>query len=201
MENNRSSSKSEPDTPTPTLPLTTPDYAAGLGVEYPPVTPSTSWGPGGSEISGPSGSTGKKGALELALQSPGPSSLATDTQRPQVSGTQNCTGYIHICRLEVSINLKQSRYVGGSCLRNITYTIKCLTCTTSYVGGSCTLRKTPHAAIPVILLHCQVWFVCRATASYVPRSNSSFRLQLCRWPLLDIQTAPDNAAKLQRSFI
>ena len=89
VKKNRSSSKSEPDTPTPTLPLTTPDYAAGLGVEYPPATPSTSGGPGGSEISGPSGSTGKKGALELALQSPGPSSLATDTQRPQVqlSGT------------------------------------------------------------------------------------------------------------------
>ena len=79
----RTPSKSEPDTPTPTLPLTTPDYAAGLGVEYPPSTPVTPGGPGGSELGGPGR---QKGALELALQSPGPStsSVETQLQRPQV---------------------------------------------------------------------------------------------------------------------
>lgn len=81
MKKNRTPSKSEPDTPTPTLPLTTPDYAAGLGVEYPPATPG---GPGGSEISSPSVLTKKKGALELALQSPGPSSQKVDTQKAEV---------------------------------------------------------------------------------------------------------------------
>ena len=84
MKRNRSVSKSEPDTPTPTLPLATPDYAAGLGVEYPPATPSSSRGSGGGESSGVAGATGKKGALELALQSPVSSSVATETQKSQV---------------------------------------------------------------------------------------------------------------------
>ena len=88
MKKNRNLSRSEPDTPTPTLPLTTPDYAAGLGVEYPPATPSSSQGTaGGNEVGGASSSaaTGKKGALELALQSP--MSVATETQKPQVNVT------------------------------------------------------------------------------------------------------------------
>ena len=43
---NRSSSKSDPDMPTPTLPSATPDYAAGLGVEFPLATPTSSRGSG-----------------------------------------------------------------------------------------------------------------------------------------------------------
>ena len=89
MKRNRSMSKSEPDTPTPTLPVATPDYAAGLGVEYPPATPSSSRGPGGSEISGVVGATGKKGALELALQSPVSTSVATETQKTPVHVHEN----------------------------------------------------------------------------------------------------------------
>ena len=84
MKKNRSSSKSEPDTPT--LPLATPDYAAGLGVEYPPATPSSSSRvQGGGDTPGPSSAVGKKGALELALQSP--TTTAIDPQKPQVHTT------------------------------------------------------------------------------------------------------------------
>ena len=78
---NRSSSKSEPDTPTPTLPSATPDYAAGLGVEFPPATPTSSRGSG--DVTGGAGpAPGKKGVLELALQSP--TSVSADYQKPQV---------------------------------------------------------------------------------------------------------------------
>ena len=81
----RTSSKSEPDTPTPTLTSATPDYAAGLGVEFPPATPTSSQAvPRGGDVTGGAASTsGKKGALELALQSP-TTSLASDSQKPQV---------------------------------------------------------------------------------------------------------------------
>ena len=81
---NRTSSKSEPDTPTPTLPSATPDYAAGLGVEFPPATPTSSRGVGPGDVTGGAGpsSSGKKGALELALQSP--TLVTTDSQTPQV---------------------------------------------------------------------------------------------------------------------
>ena len=81
---NRTSSKSEPDTPTPTLPSATPDYAAGLGVEFPPATPTSSRGVGPGDVAGGAGpsSSGKKGALELALQSP--TLVTTDSQTPQV---------------------------------------------------------------------------------------------------------------------
>ena len=77
---NRTSSKSEPDTPTPTLPSATPDYAAGLGVEFPPATPTSSRGVGPGDVTGGAGpsSSGKKGALELALQSP--TLVTTDSQ-------------------------------------------------------------------------------------------------------------------------
>ena len=81
----RTSSKSEPDTPTPTLPSATPDYAAGLGVEFPPATPTSSRGVGPGDVTGGAGlsSSGKKGALELALQSP--TLVTTDSQTPQVA--------------------------------------------------------------------------------------------------------------------
>ena len=81
----RTSSKSEPDTPTPTLPSATPDYAAGLGVEFPPATPTSSRAVvgGGDVTGGAAAASGKKGALELALQSP-TTSLASDSQKPQV---------------------------------------------------------------------------------------------------------------------
>ena len=81
---NRTSSKSEPDTPTPTLPSATPDYAAGLGMEFPPATPTSSRGVGPGDVMGGAGpsSSGKKGALELALQSP--TLVTTDSQTPQV---------------------------------------------------------------------------------------------------------------------
>jgi negative elongation factor A len=84
----RTSSKSEPDTPTPTLTSATPDYAAGLGVEFPPATPTSSQAvPRGGDVTGGAASTsGKKGALELALQSP-TTSLASDSQKPQSSTT------------------------------------------------------------------------------------------------------------------
>ena len=72
---------SEPDTPTPTLQSATPDYAAGLGVEFPLATPTSSRAvPGGGDVTGGAvAASGKKGALELALQS-----LASDSQKPQV---------------------------------------------------------------------------------------------------------------------
>ena len=81
---NRTSSKSEPDMPTPTLLSATPDYAAGLGVEFPPATPTSSRGVGPGDVTGGAGpsSSGKKGALELALQSP--TLVTTDSQIPQV---------------------------------------------------------------------------------------------------------------------
>ncbi|CAI8046045.1 Negative elongation factor A [Geodia barretti] len=84
----RTSSKSEPDTPTPTLQSATPDYAAGLGVEFPPPTPTSSRAvAGGGNVTGGAASTSsKKGALELALQSP-TTSLASDSQKPQSSTT------------------------------------------------------------------------------------------------------------------
>ena len=78
---NRSSFKSEPDTPTPTLPSATPDYAVGLGVEFPLATPTSSRGSG--DVTGGAGpAPGKKGVLELALQSP--TSVSADSQKPQV---------------------------------------------------------------------------------------------------------------------
>ena len=82
----RTSSKSEPDTPTPSVPSATPDYAAGLGVEFPPATPTSSRAAGSGDTTGGVAAvqtSGKKGALELALQSP--TTLSSDSQKPQVS--------------------------------------------------------------------------------------------------------------------
>ena len=73
----RALSKSEPDTPT--LPLATPDYAAGLGVDYSPMTPAGSvpsyspTTPGPSSMGGSEGASNlvqPRGALELALHNP-----------------------------------------------------------------------------------------------------------------------------------
>ena len=56
----------------------------GWGVEFPPATPTSSRGVGPGDVTGGAGpsSSVKKGALELALQSP--TLVTTDSQTPQV---------------------------------------------------------------------------------------------------------------------